>query len=133
MTCRLSRSMRQIHTIILSFFLGFIFISSAAPLVAHADAFGLEDTRKETPFAQSKTTNLPQLVGMLISAGLSLIGVIFLALAVYGGFVWMTARGDTKLVQEGRDTLVNATIGILLIVGAYAMTNFLFEQVLSQV
>lgn len=106
-------------------------LSTATPnMVYAADSFGLDETAKQTPFANSKKS-LPQLAGSIISAGLGLIGVIFLGLAVYGGFRWMTARGDEKSVEEGRETLINATIGIILIVAAYSITNFLFTNILT--
>lgn len=103
----------------------------AARVFAAADPYGLDTTAKATPFAQSKKT-LPELVGTIISAGLSLVGVIFLILAVYGGFKWMTARGEAGSAKEGRDTIIDATIGILLVLGAYAMTNFIFTDVVSK-
>jgi hypothetical protein len=45
----------------------------------------------------------------------------------------MTARGNEKDVTQAKDTLVNATIGIILIVAAYAITNFLFTDVITKI
>lgn len=124
--------MKKILSIFLGLTLGMALLGMVAPRVAvAADGFGLEDTAGETPFKGS-TKTLPQIAGTVISAGLSLVGVIFLALAVYGGFRWMVARGDTKATKEARDTIVDATIGIILIVSAYAITNFLFSSVILQ-
>ncbi len=106
--------------------------SFAMPIVAHADAFGLDETAKSTTvFSTAVTTKktLPTLVGDILGIALSLTGLVFLGFAVYGGFRWMTAHGDTKSVSEGRDTLIDATIGIILVMAAYVITNFLFSTV----
>lgn len=103
---------------------------------AHADAFGLDDTAKGTVVfkdAVKEKKTLPTLIGDLLGVALSLVGLVFLGFAVYGGFRWMTAQGDSKSVQEGRDTLINATIGVILVMSAYVVTNFLFTNVADQI
>jgi hypothetical protein len=97
-----------------------------------ADAYGLEKTKSLTQF-KSVNKKLPELIGSIVSVALSLVGFVFLALALYAGFKWMTARGNEKDVIQAKDTLVNATIGIILIVAAYAITNFLFTDVITQI
>ncbi|MCX6781387.1 MAG: hypothetical protein NT003_04740 [Candidatus Magasanikbacteria bacterium] len=107
-----------------------VFGLRAAPV--YADSFGLEATRNQTQFKSSQQS-LPQLIGTVISIALSLIGFVFLGLAMYAGFKWMTAGGESKDVGLARDTLINASIGAVLIVGAYALTNFLFTDVIGKI
>ena len=102
------------------------------PAVHAADAYGLEKTKSLTQF-KSVTKKLPELIGSIVSVALSLVGFVFLALALYAGFKWMTAQGNEKDVTAAKDTLINATIGIVLIVAAYAITNFLFTNVITQI
>ncbi len=45
----------------------------------------------------------------------------------------MTAQGDADQVGEGRKTIVDATIGIILIVAAYSITNFIFTDVVGPI
>ncbi len=108
---------------------------TTAVMAYAADPYGLDATANQTPFAEAVKAKktLPQVVGDVISVALSLIGLLFLGLALYGGFKWMTAQGNEKDVQIGRDTLINATIGIILIVSAYVITNFIFTDVVSQI
>jgi len=103
-----------------------------AQSVYAADAYGLEKTKSLTQF-KSVTKKLPELIGSIVSVALSLVGFVFLALALYAGFKWMTAQGNEKDVTAAKDTLINATIGIVLIVAAYAITNFLFTNVITQI
>jgi TRAP-type C4-dicarboxylate transport system permease small subunit len=104
----------------------------AVQTVHAADPFGLETTRAKTQFKSVKKT-LPQAIGAILSVALSLIGFVFLGLALYAGFKWMTAQGDSKDVTTARDTLINAVIGIILIVAAYSLTNFIFTDVITKI
>lgn len=100
----------------------------AAPAVA--DPYGLEGARSQSQYKESKKT-LPEIAGSLISVALSVIGLVFLGLALYAGYKWMTAQGNEKDVTVARDTLINATIGIVLIVAAYSITTFIFTDVIG--
>jgi len=67
---------------------------------------------------------LPIIIGTVIKAALGLVGVIFLVLMVYAGYIWMIARGDEGKADKAKDTITAAIIGIIIVVGAYALTNF---------
>ena len=123
-----------ITTLAFALFTSVLGLTVALPTqTAHAaDAYGLEKTKSLTQFKSVKKT-LPELIGSIVSVALSLVGFVFLALALYAGFKWMTARGNEKDVILAKDTLINATIGIVLIVAAYAITNFLFTNVITQI
>jgi amino acid transporter len=73
------------------------------------------------------TTSIPTLIGRIIKAILGIVGSIALLMFIYGGFLWMTARGEAKQVEKGKDTLVWATIGLATIFFAYAAVNFVIK------
>lgn len=64
----------------------------------------------------------------IIVPALSLVGVIFLVLVIYGGFLWMTAGGTEAQVKKAKDIITAAVIGVVLIAAAYAITNFVFQS-----
>ena len=68
-------------------------------------------------------------IGKIIGAALSLTGIIFFILAVYAGFLWMTARGDETQAKKARETIIMAVTGLVIILGAYAITDFVFSSV----
>lgn len=72
--------------------------------------------------------NLPGAIGRIIGAVLSLLGVIFLILMIYGGFIWMTARGNETKVTEAKDLITSALIGLIIVLAAYAITAFVGSQ-----
>ena len=69
------------------------------------------------------------IIGNLIGTTLSIIGVIFFILMVYAGFKWMTARGNEEGVKEAQKTIIAAIIGLVVVLSAYAITNFVFSSV----
>jgi hypothetical protein len=63
--------------------------------------------------------------GQIIGIVLSFIGVLFLGLMIYAGILWMTAAGNDQQITQSKTLLVNATIGIIIVFAAYAITAFL--------
>ncbi len=88
--------------------------------------YGLDDTAKEAGL-MGAGSNLPTVLGTVIGAGLSMISVVFFVLIVYGGIMYMTARGDSSRTEKGVSTIIAATVGIVIVMGAYALTNFVFN------
>lgn len=66
-------------------------------------------------------------VSNFIAIILGLVGVIFLALIIYGGFLWMTAAGNEKQVETAKNIISRAAIGLIIIVLAYAITFFIIK------
>ena len=70
-----------------------------------------------------KTTSIPQILGNVISMFLGIVGALALAAFVYGGIMYMTARGSTEQVKKAVDTIKSAVIGLLIIAFSYTITN----------
>jgi len=68
--------------------------------------------------------DVPTIVGNSIKGALQLLGIFFFILMVYGGFIWMTARGNEERVTKAKNTIWAAIIGISIAVAAYAITLF---------
>ncbi len=69
-------------------------------------------------------TALSQKVGTIIKFALSLVGMIFFALAVYAGILWMTASGNDEQVSKATNILKAAVIGLIIAISAYSITYF---------
>ena len=79
------------------------------------------------PYAEgADTTTISEIIGTAISAFLALLGVIFLVLMLYAGYHWMTARGDEEKVTKAKDTITRAIIGLIVVVGAWAIWSFIY-------
>ena len=93
------------------------------PHLTKADNFGLDDTARQAGLA--KVGDLATRSGQIIGALLSLVGVVFLILMIYGGITWMTAGGNEKQVKTAKDTITAAIGGLVVVLSAYAITAFL--------
>jgi cytochrome bd-type quinol oxidase subunit 2 len=67
-------------------------------------------------------SNAGLVLGNIIGFFLSLVGTIFLILTIYGGFMWMTARGDEGQIDKAQKVVQGAVIGLLIVIAAYAIT-----------
>ena len=102
--------------------LGILFV---LPVLAAGD-YGLEATREAAGLSMG---TLPKILGNFIGAILSLVGVLFFALMLYGGITWMLARGNQEMEKKALNTITAAIIGIIIIISSYAITNFVFTKV----
>ena len=75
-----------------------------------------------------KQGDLPTLIGGVLKAAIALLGIIFVVLIVYAGFLWMTARGQEEQVTKAKDTIQRSVIGLLIVIAAYAITSFIFAR-----
>ena len=114
----------------------FVFIiSSALMLSPVCNASTLNETCPEgsvcldNPLGADIT---PQaFIGYVIRGILGVVGSLALALFIYGGFLWMTAAGNTEQVAKGKSTLLWATIGLIIIFSSYALVRFVIYEVIQ--
>ncbi len=91
--------------------------------------YGLQETGESAGLTKGEVTPLPQLIGNYIQIFLSLLGVIFLILMLYGGFKWMKARGNATEVEKAKEVIIDAVIGLVIVAASYAITAFIIGQV----
>lgn len=70
-------------------------------------------------------------IGNIVNILLGLLGIVFFILILYAGFIWMTARGDSAKVQKATTMLTQAVIGIIIILSAFAISNFALNQLIG--
>ena len=71
-------------------------------------------------------------IGAFIQVALSLLGVIFLLLTIYAGYLWMTDRGNEQQAEKAKKILTTAVIGLIIVLGAYAISYFVIEALQSK-
>ena len=124
--------MKKFLVIFLSFFLltnilVFFTINSTSAL----ELGGLKETAEQTGHTELpmlKGKDLPEVIGIAIKGLLTFLGVIFLGLMIYGGYKWMLARGNEQEVEAAKNTIRNAIIGLIVVLGAYAIT-YIFKDI----
>lgn len=77
-------------------------------------------------------TKLASILGLVVQGFLGLLGVIFVILIVIAGNKWMTAAGEEEKVREAKDTIRRAIIGLIIIVGAWAIWIYVGLKLIGQ-
>ena len=75
------------------------------------------------------TSNVSSIVGRIIKAFLGIIGTISLIMFIYGGLMMLTSAGKAEQIKKGQQTLVWASLGILIVFASYAILKFVFSVV----
>ena len=127
-------------------FLFFVFLGlNLAPLAVNAGNFGnygldgtvsIPNTNVASALSVGAVGSSPSYfltsrIGKMIGAVLAFVGVIFLALMIYAGFRWMTAAGNEASVDKAKNLIIAAIIGLIIILGAYAITAWIGTNLLK--
>ena len=76
-----------------------------------------------------KTATPQALIGKVIEAILGVVGSIALLMFIYGGFTWMTSGGNEKNVTKGREIVMWAAIGLIIIFTSYGLIKFVIGSI----
>jgi Type IV secretion system pilin len=79
----------------------------------------------------SPSAVITAIVARVINWVLSITGVLFLVMFIWGGLLYMTAGGDEGKAKKGRTTLVNAVIGTIIVMGSYVILDYIFSSFIS--
>jgi hypothetical protein len=73
-------------------------------------------------------SDAPTVIGRVIDAILGLVGSLALIMFIYGGLIWMTAAGNDQKVTKGKNIVLWAALGLVVVFSAYALVKFLFSS-----
>ncbi|MBP9695026.1 MAG: Ig-like domain-containing protein [Candidatus Magasanikbacteria bacterium] len=111
------------------------FVWNFLPLVAKAQStpssqsgadvtFGLQPIADTTVLS---SVDIRVIIARIINVALGLLGVVVFVIVLYAGYTIMTAGGNEEKVAEGKKILVNAVIGLAIILSAYAIVSFIIR------
>ncbi len=112
--------------------LGFILGTGSSLLTATVSFAAATDINLAPPagaIASVKLENVPQfIITLLFVVGI----VIALAFLIYGGIKWIISGGDKANVDAARKHIVAAIIGLVIVVSAFVILNFVFQILFGQ-
>jgi len=121
-----------------NFSLSLILIGTSAPLLFaaakngsynFAEESGLEQTSNAAGYdTGSAAKPLESYITNIITVILSLLGVIFMGLMIYAGITWMTAQGNQEKATKAKELLIEAIIGLIIVLAAYAVSYFVVKM-----
>jgi|SRR5581483_12007108 len=79
----------------------------------------------------SSSQSLPELISNVVKIMLMFAGIIAVVFIIIGGYQYITSAGNDEAAEKGKKTLVNAIIGIVVIVLSYAIISVITNLVSS--
>lgn len=100
------------------------FLMAAQVALADVTSDNLDITAtKGYGVAPNKATTPEVIIGKIIGAGLAFLGVIFFCLILYAGLGWILSMGNEEKINQSKDMIVAAILGLIVVLGAYAITK----------
>jgi len=130
---------KKLIIILLTTIIGLSFVLAPVTLAQLDKAFDISNEKSPLKQAadgagydtQQGEGQIDLVVGKVIRALLTFLGVIFMALMIYGGFLWMTDRGNEDQVKKAKNLITAAIIGLVIVVSAYAISVFVVGKLTS--
>lgn len=117
---------------ILVFAPGLVTHTATVPVMHAAGALedGLNKVGKEftTPRGLSKSSTVTDVIVYVIKILLQVAMGIAVLFIIIGGYQYITSAGNEERATKGRKTLVNALIGLVLIIFSYTIVSVLNNQ-----
>lgn len=114
---------KKIHLIIILVFIVNLLVTGLTlAQTAETVKGGLTNTGIEAGFSVGSEgkpdRNFAEAVGRYTSALAGILGALFMLLVIYGGWLWMSARGSDDQVNKAKAILTGAVIGIVIVIAA---------------
>jgi len=84
-----------------------------------------------TAFGQDQEVSLMEMIGLGLKIIFSLLGLYFFVIIFIAGFNIMSSNGDQKAFGVAKDRLLNASIGLLVIFMAWALSAYIIKLIVS--
>ena len=75
----------------------------------------------------ANATPIETVISTIVYLILGFVGLIFFALVIMGAFTWMTAEGNEEKVKKANGMVMQALIGLIITLSAYALSYFLIS------
>lgn len=117
----------MIKKICLAIFSAFIIVSSFVALPASA-ACPVEGWSDDNDYiicgGNNNEDKLMSTIGNVLNTIYGLIAIIAVVMIVIAGVKYMTSQGDPGKVAGAKNTIMYAIIGLIIVIFAFAITNF---------
>jgi hypothetical protein len=83
------------------------------------------DISPEGDFSNLANLDFPSIISGLIKLSLVVVALVFFAMLIWGGIRWITSRGDKTEVENARNQITNALIGLAIVFVAWAIVKLI--------
>ncbi len=72
---------------------------------------------------------VPELIANVVKTAVGIVGAVALLVFIYGGFIWLTSRGESGKVSAGKEAMKWAAVGLAVIFTSYGLVRFVFSAI----
>ena len=113
-------------TVLFIIFLAVIFLLPKISFAQATDVLGIND------FADAGinlgTRDLKETIASIVNILLGFLGILTTLLILYGGFIWMTSRGNADKVDKAKRIIINGVVGLAIVLSSYAIARFILSK-----
>ena len=129
---------KKVKIILTFLFISFIIFSALQPIYSQGAAIDSAKNNLKNAVNWAYTNNTKSvtvtedtfLIGTMniINTLLYFIGIVFLLLIIYAGYLWMMARGNEEEIKKASKIFREAVTGLIIILLARIITEFILTQ-----
>jgi len=104
-----------------------VFFNANIIKISAASTFwdGFDKTGGAIGYKLTDPRPLAEKIGKILSISTIFLGVVFLGMMIYAGYLWMLARGNEQEVEKAKNIIIYAVIGLVVVLAAYAITQLM--------
>lgn len=66
-------------------------------------------------------------IASIVNVVLGILGIVAFIIILYGGFLWMTSKGDEKVIAKAKRVIIDGAIGMAIILASWAIAAFVLN------
>lgn len=120
------------HFIITSIFCATVLLATVLPVLAQQPVSGGKAVNVN--FGQIKSqipsnfTDIASVIGRIFTVTITAAGGIFVIMLLFGGTEYLTGAGNEEATKKGKGRMIDASIGIVITLSAWAIGTFVLNQ-----
>lgn len=81
----------------------------------------------QTPDSVKNVSDIGDLIGRIFNITVGISGVLFVGLLLLGGVLYLTSLGNEEGVTKARKTMLNAGVGLIIVLSAWGVGNYILR------
>jgi len=94
---------------------------------------GLKNVGEQSGLPGGESGAMYTIVGKVVGIVVGLLGLILAVFIVWGGAMWMTSGGNEEQIKKAKAMIINAIIGLVIVLLAYAISSFIIDKLAGAV
>lgn len=123
----------SLSLVTLTFAFTFALAPSLSPVMAQPSGSGdsaqqgLDAIGSAFPEGAKRGKDIKEVTRLVINWALYIAAIIAVVFIIIGGFFYITSAGNAAQATKGKDTLVNALIGLTLVILSYVIVQIVYN------